>query len=216
VAVTLLVIVGLALVLAVVVTGGTPSTTTTYATPPVSAVPTFKGLTLTNARSLARLRDGRVYVALRVPSRATAGTVVAQSPNPSWPVGLVVSSGPWSHDDAVLPGERTPPVRHECAQAVWLSEDGNAYPLLCSGHRVNVGAWLFYAKGHPSMMSLARTTSLSRVVASLCHFKVDEPQGFNDSEETLPEQENVFILAAAYNGWSVPKGLNCSHYVATS
>jgi hypothetical protein len=179
-------------------------------------VPKFKGLTLANARSLARLRDGRIYVALRVPSNAAVGTVVAQSPNPSWPVGLVVSSGPWHHDDAVLPGERTPPVRGECAQAVWLSEDGNAYPLLCSGHRVNVGAWLFYAKSHPSMMSLARTTPLSRVVASLCHFKVDQPQGFNNSEETLPEQENVFVLAAAYNGWSVPKGLNCAQYDATS
>jgi hypothetical protein len=173
VVVTLLVAAALALVLAVVVTGGTPSTTTTYPTPPVSAVPTFKGLNLTNARSLARLRDGPIYVALRIPSRAAAGTVVAQSPNPSWPVGPVVSSGPWSHDDAVLPGEHTPPVRRECAQAVWLSDDGNAYPLLCSGHRVNVGAWLFYAKSHPLMMSLARTTSLSRVVASLCHFKVD-------------------------------------------
>lgn len=211
--IALLVAAGLALVLTVVVTGRSRSTTTTYATP---SVPTFKGLTLGNARSLARLRNGRVNVVLRVPSSVTAGTVLAQSPNPSWPVGLVVSSGPWPHDEAVLPGERTPPVRRECAVAIWLSEDGNAYPLLCSGDRVNVGAWLFYAKSHPSMLSLARATPLSRVIASLCHFKVDEPQGFNDSEETLPEQENVFTLAAAYNGWNAPKDLNCAHYGATS
>jgi hypothetical protein len=120
------------------------------------------------------------------------------------------------NDSEVLPGETSPPVRHECAVTVWLAEDGNVYPLLCSGHRVNVGAWLFYARNRPSMMSLERTTTLARVTASLCHYKVGEPKGFNRTAESLPEQENVFMLAAAYNGWRVPRGLSCATVAASS
>jgi hypothetical protein len=189
-------------------TDASPSATTTTST---AVVPAFKGLTLAAARTLARTRGGRVYVALQIPSSAPTETVLSQSPNPTWPVGLVVSEGPLRNDHEVLPGESVPPVKSECAQTVWLSEDGNVYPLLCSGHRVNVGAWLFYAHNRPSMMSLLRTTSIARATASLCHYKVDEPRGFNLFEETLPEQENVFTLAAAYNGWRVPRGLNCSN-----
>jgi hypothetical protein len=188
-------------------TEGSPSTTTTSL---VAGVPTFKGLTLTRARSLARARGGRLYVALTIPSSETVGTVLNQTPNPTWPVGLVVSSGRLRNDDEVLPGESAPPVERECAEAIWLSEDGNAYPLLCSGGRVNVGAWLFYSRNRPSIMSLSRATPLARVTASLCHYKIGTPKGFNLFEETLPEQENVFMLAAAYNGWQVPHGLSCA------
>jgi hypothetical protein len=191
-------------------TQGSPSTTTTS----VLSIPTFKGLTLAKARTVAHARGGRVYVLLQIPSSVPADTVLSQSPNPTWPVGLVVSEGPLRNDDEVLPGEKVPPVHGECAQTVWLSEDGNVAPLLCSGHRVNVGAWLFYAQNHPSMMSLMRTTSIARATASLCHYKVDEPKGFNLTDETLPEQESVFALAAAYNGWRVPRGLSCASSVA--
>jgi hypothetical protein len=115
------------------------------------------------------------------------------------------------NDHEILPGESMPPVQRERAETVWLAEDGNVYPLLCSGRRINVGAWLFYAHNRPSMMSLPRTTSIGRAVASLCHYTVEAPRGFNLFEETLPEQENVFMLAAAYNGWRVPRGLSCAH-----
>jgi hypothetical protein len=181
-----------------------------------SSVPTFKGLTLARARTIARARGGRVYVVIEIPSHAPAETVLSQSPNAGWPVGLVVSDGPLRNDHEVLAGERVPPVHGECAQTVWLSQDGNVYPLLCSGRRVNVGAWIFYAQNHPSMMSLMRTTSLARATASLCHYTVDEPKGFNLTEETLPEQESVFTLAAAYNGWRVPKGLSCATAISSS
>ncbi len=213
---TPLIAAALALVLAFSLTDGGPSTTNTTVTSRVFTVPRFKGLTLTNARSLARLRNGRVYVVVRAPSQTAEGTVVSQSLNSSWPVGLVVSSGPWRDDKAVLPGERTPPVRPECARAVWLSQDGNAYPLLCSGNRVNVGAWLFYARNHPSMMSIARSVPISRVIAALCRYTVGDPKGFNDGIETLPEQESVFTLAPTYNGWKVPKGHNCAQHDAMS
>jgi hypothetical protein len=197
----------LAVVFTFASTDGSPSTTTTSA---AAAVPTFKGLTLAKARSLARARGGRVYIALQIPSGAPTETVLSQSPNATWPVGLVISDGPLRNDHEVLPGESVAPVARECAQTVWLAADGNVYPVLCSGGRVNVGAWLFYAHNHPSMMSLSRTTSVARMTASLCHFMVDAPKGFNLFEETLPEQENVFTLAAAYNGWRVPKGLSCA------
>jgi hypothetical protein len=189
-------------------TEGSPSTTTTT---PTARVPAFKGLSLAKARTIARTRGGRVYVALLIPSSSPTETVLSQSPSPTWPVGLVVSDGPLRNDHEVLPGESAPPVHSECAQTVWLSEDGNVYPLLCSDHRVNVGAWLFYAHNHPSMMSLVRTTSIARATASLCHYKVGEPKGFNLFAEALPEQENVFTLAAAYNGWRVPRGLSCAN-----
>ncbi|HWD96656.1 MAG TPA: PASTA domain-containing protein [Acidimicrobiales bacterium] len=202
----------LALVVTFPSTGASSSTTTTHST---SSVPRFKGLSLVNARSLARVRGGRVFVALRIPSHSVTGIVLSQTPNPTWPVGLVISSGDLANNKEVLPGERTSPVGSECAVAIWLSEDGNAYPLTCSGHRVNVGAWLFYARNRPSIMSLPRATSLARVTASLCHFKIGEPKGFNLSEETLPEQEDVFMLAAAYNGWRVPKGLSCAQPAAS-
>ncbi len=190
---------------------GTSTTTTTVA----PSIPKFEGLALATARSLARSRGGSVYVALRIPSRAPTNTVLSQSPSDTWPLGLVVSNGPPRSSFEVLPGERLAPVRPECAQTVWLSEDGNVYPLLCSGERVNVGAWLFYARNRPSMMALARSASLSRVTASLCHYKVGEPRGFNRSPETLPEQESVFMLAAAYNGWRVPRGLSCATSAAS-
>jgi hypothetical protein len=119
------------------------------------------------------------------------------------------------NDHEILPGESAPPVRRECAQTVWLAEDGNVYPLMCAGRRINVGAWLFYAHNRPSMMSLPRTTSMARVTASLCHYKVDAPRDFNLFAETLLEQENVFMLAAAYNGWRVPRGLSCAHGAAS-
>jgi hypothetical protein len=185
-------------------------------TTPSKVVPPFKGLTLAHARSLARTRGGRVYVALEIPSSQPTEIVLSQSPNPTWPVGLVVSDGPLRNDHEVLPGESAPPVRRECAETVWLTADGNVYPLVCSGRRVNVGAWLFYAHDHPSMMSLMRATSFARVTASLCHYTVGQPKGFNVFEETLPEQENVFTLAAAYNGWRVPRGLSCEHRAAAS
>lgn len=193
-------------------TDGSPSTTTSSST---SVVPSFKGLTLAKARSLARTRGGKVYLALQIPSKEPSETVLSQSPNPTWPVGLVVSSGPLHNDYEILPGESMPPVQRECAETVWLAEDGNVYPLMCSGHRVNVGAWLFYAQNDPSMMSLSRTTSITRVTESLCHYRTGEPKGFNLSDETLPEQENVFMLAVAYNGWQVPKGLSCASAAAS-
>jgi hypothetical protein len=189
-------------------TDGSASTTTTSS---ASVVPSFEGLTLAKAQSLARTSGGRVYVALQIPSSEPTETVLSQSPNATWPVGLVVSDGPLKNDHAVLPGERTPPVQRECAQTVSLTADGNVYPLLCSGRRVNVGAWLFYASDRPSMMSLSRATTMARVTASLCRYRVGSPSGFNLFQETIPEQENVFMLAAAYNGWRVPRGLDCAH-----
>lgn len=199
-------------VLAVAFTfASTDASTSTTTTTTTAVIPTFKGLTLAKARSVARLRGGRVYVVLQIPSSSPTETVLSQSQNSTWPVGLVVSDGPLRNDHEVLPGESVPPVQRECAQTVWLAADGNVYPLLCSGHRVNVGAWLFYAHNHPSMMSFMRATPIDRVTTSLCHYTVDEPKGFNLFEETLPEQENVFTLAAAYNGWRVPRGLSCEH-----
>lgn len=194
-------------VVGLITSDGSSSTTTTSR---VRSVPTFRGLTLGEARALARRRDGRVYVVLRAPSSAPAGTVLSQEPNSSWPVGLVVSSGRWANDDAILPGERQAPLHPACAVAVALEQDGNVFPLSCSGDRVNVGAWLFYARNRPSMMSLARSTPFSRVLNSLCHYRVGDPVGFNLTVETLPEQESVFTLAAIYNGWRIPKNLDCA------
>jgi hypothetical protein len=202
----------LAVAFTFVSTDGSPSTTTTSVS---SVVPSFKGLTLAKARSVARRRGGKVYVVLRIPSKASSETVLSQSPTSTWPVGLVVSNGPLRNDHQILPGESMPPVERECAETVWLAEDGNVYPLMCSRHRVNVGAWLFYARNRPSMMSLSRTSTIARVTESLCHYMAREPKGFNLSDETLPEQESVFMLAAAYNGWHVPKGLSCESAAAS-
>lgn len=186
-------------------TGGASTTTTASVLP----VPTFRGLTLVEARALARRRHGRIYVVLRAPSGVPAGTVLGQDPNPAWPVGLIVSSGPWRNDAAILPGERQAPVHPECAVPVRLEQDGNVVPLSCSRGRVNVGAWLFYSRNHPSMMSLKRSTPFARVLYSLCHFRVDHPAGFNVTAETMPEQQSVFTLAALYNGWRAPKNVDC-------
>lgn len=189
----------------------TSDTSPTSATSIVT-VPTFKGLTVTEAIRVARRRDGRVFVALRAPSNIASGTVISQTPSLEWPIGLVVSSGPWRNNETVLAGETTRPVEPECARPVTLTSDGNVFPLLCAHGRVNVGAWLFYSRLRPSMMSLARNASLSGIISALCDFHRDVPAGFNTSSETLPEQEDIFLLAEAYNGWRVPKDLDCAHY----
>lgn len=204
----LMVAAGASFALALDTTNDTPTRRPTS----VVTVPTFRGMMLAQAKRLALHQGGRVFVALRAPTKAVAGTVISQTPSLEWPIGLVVSSGPWRDDLAVLPGEGAAPVKPECAVAVTLSSDGNVFPLLCSNSRVNVGAWLFYARNRPSMMSLPRSASRARIIASLCNYRTGTPAGYNLTEETLPEQEDVFILADAYNGWHVPRDLNCAQY----
>ncbi len=175
----------------------TPTTTTS------SGIPNFEGMNLAGARTLAAKDHGSVFVEVTIPSSASVGTVIGQGPNAHWPVPLVVSSGPWRNDWAVLPGTHDAPVKKECAVPILLTEDGNAYPLLCRGGRVNVGAWLFYEQLRPSIMAIARSATPRQAFTQMCNLHPDTPIGFN-LNLTLTEYEDSFSLAAAYNGWRSP------------
>ena len=165
-----------------------------------TSVPRFRGLTVASARRLATRDHGRVEVVLRVPShREPEGRVVSQTPT-SWPVGLVVSTGPLSTRDATLAGEATGPVGSECAPSVQLSADGNAGPLLCGRDVVDVGAWLFYARTRPRLFSLGREASVAAIAAAAC----DAASGGGASVLSLPERVSIYELARAYSGWRTP------------
>ncbi len=91
-------------------------------------------------------------------------------------------------------------MKKECAVPISLTEDGNAYPLLCPGARVNVGAWLFYEQLRPSVMALTRNATPRDVATRACDLHGKTRKGFNSSL-TLPEYVAAYTLAAAYNGW---------------
>jgi hypothetical protein len=182
----------------------TASAATMTSLPSFAGFPNFKGMTLAEARTVASKHHGSVIVQVTVPSSTASGIILGQGPNPQWPVRLVVSSGPWRNDWAVLPGAHNSPVKKECVVPVLLTEDGNAFPLLCHGGRVNVGAWLFYGQLRPSIMAMERNATPRQVFTQVCNLLPDMPKGFN-LNLTLPEYENSYSLAAAYNGWKFPE-----------
>jgi hypothetical protein len=185
------------------------STTSTTSRPTV--VPSFVGLTLAQARDRARGDHGRVDVVLWAPTSRPRGDVVSQAPT-SWPVGLVVSSGPWTTPHARLAGERAGPVAPECAVVVHLEADGNVTPLLCAAHSVNVGAWLFYSKGDPALLTLARTATKREIDAALCDAT---PTSGTTSPLTLPERLSDYILVRSYDGWTTPQAAVMGPVLAT-
>jgi hypothetical protein len=158
------------------------------------AVLDFVGLTLTEARTVARRCQQGVRYVLRVPSSAHRGTVISQS-LPYTGNELVVSSGPLNDPMGVLRGAAGPPVARECAATIHLSQDGNASPLTCHGDHVDVEAWDFYAALHAPVMRLPRNLSACRVVPYVVS------RGLS-----TPEEIAAFELADVYNGWHVPLG----------
>lgn len=176
----------------------TASVATTTAS--LAKIPRFSGMTLAATRTLAKADHGSVIVELFVPSNAASGRVLGQGPNPQWPVPLVVSSGPWPNEWAVLPGTHNSPEKKECTLPIVLTEDGNVHPLLCHGGGVNVGAWLFYEHLRPSIMAMGRYATPRQVFTLMCNLHRDKPSGFKRNL-TLPEYENAYSLTSAYNGW---------------
>ena len=189
------------------------SAATTPTFPSIAGFPNFKGMTLGEARTVAKQHHGSVIVQVTVPSSAASGIVLAQSPTPVWPVRLVVSSGPWRDEWTVLPGAHGPPLKKECAVAISLTEDGNAYPLLCPGGRVNVGAWLFYEQLRPPIMALKRDATPRQVFTQLCDLRPNMPKNYS-LNLTLPEYENSYFLVAAYYGWNLPVAASWGEIVA--
>ncbi len=181
-------------------TTGSTSTSTVASTSASGAIPSFVGLTLDQARARARHHGGRVEVELWAPSSRARDDVLSQAPT-SWPVGLVVSTGPWTTPHAALPGEKSGPIASECAVVVHLEADGNVTPLLCGARHVDVGAWIFYSKGRPLLLTLARDATRPEIEAALC---ASPPKGGPTSNLTLPERLSVYTLARAYNGWTTP------------
>lgn len=166
----------------------------------LAKIPGFGGMTLAAAKRLAKTNHGSVIVEVTVPSNAASGMVLGQGPNAQWPASLVVSSGPWPNEWAVLPGTHNSPAKKECAVPIVLTEDGNVHPLLCHGGGVNVGAWLFYEHLRPSIMAMGRYATPRQVFTLMCNLPRDKANGFNRNL-TLPEYEHSYSLASAYNGW---------------
>lgn len=162
---------------------------------PCGAVLNFVGLTLVEARALARRCRQRLGYVLKVASPAPPGTVISQS-QPYTGNSLVVSAGPPTNKRAVLRGAAGSPVSTECTATITLTEDGNAYPLTCYGSHVNAEAWDFYAALRSPIMRLPRKQTVCQVAAHI-----------SDSRLSSPEQYSAFELANVYNGWHVPDGL---------
>ena len=157
------------------------------------------GLQFSIAENEANMVHGSLHVLLSVPSSEPSGVVLWQGSNRSWPVDVVVSSGPLKSERMVLNGAHEPPMRHECAVPISISANGNASPLTCRVDHVNAGAWLFYSLLHPSVMSLGRTATARQVFVDVCGLRTSVREA--SGTLTLPEYESAYELAATYNGW---------------
>jgi len=155
----------------------------------------FVGMTLTDARALARHCGQRVTYVLMVPNAAPNGTVVSESP-PYTGNRLLVSNGPLRNPWTVLPGAAGPPVASECAATLQLDQDGNAQPLTCYGTHVNAEAWAYFAPIHAPIMGLPRHQTVCQVAKYIGLYYVSGPVSYS-----------IFALANIYNGWHVPAGL---------
>jgi hypothetical protein len=164
----------------------------------------FVGKTLGAAKALAhRCGQGLGYV-YRVPDAAPASTVVSQS-LPYTGNRLVVSTGPLTNASAILPRAAGPPVATECTATLHLDQDGNAGPLTCHGHHVNVEAWDYFALIHAPIMGLPRHQTVCQVAKYIGLHYVSGPISYS-----------VFELANVYNGWHVPAGLAAHILVGNS
>jgi hypothetical protein len=91
----------------------------------------------------------------------------------------------------ILAPASVPPVSAECNEAVQMSADGNASPLLCPNGGVNVPAWNNYTGSYGAILALGPSATESTVISTMC--SVSPP---------YPEIENAGILASHYYGWS--------------
>jgi hypothetical protein len=91
----------------------------------------------------------------------------------------------------ILAPASVPPVSAECNEAVQMSADGNASPLLCPNGGVNVSAWNNYTGSYGAILALGPSATESTVISTMC--AVSPP---------YPEIESAGILAGHYYGWS--------------
>ena len=183
----------------------------TYPTFTSTTMPDFLGMQLSHARAIAQSDKGQLSVEYSAPSGCAAGTVLSITPvDAFWPgdLSVVISSGPLRHDFGVLKVATGAPVHPECAVGVWLSANGNAYPLTCRGGEVNVGAWTFYALTRPSVMTLGQNSTAQDVFESFCGEHANSSSGDNIGGATGPERRSALSLAATYYGWNFVPGTN--------
>jgi hypothetical protein len=153
------------------------------------------GLSLQAAKDRAHALGIRLLV-VNVPSEAPLGQVVDQDPTQAQEQVVLVSTGPLVHPLAKLAGAKNSPVHLECMVALRIDEDGNAGPLTCGNGHVNVEAWDYFARLHLPVMELPKGSSECQVVSFIRRGFVSAPVNYSG-----------FVLARAYNGWSIPKSL---------
>jgi len=133
-------------------------------------------------------------------STSSASASAARSPLPAassspLPVGSPVAA-------RILAPATVMPVVGLCSAVLEHTADGNAWPLLCRGGRVNVLAWAFYAQLLPHTLAAGRQATLADVWAAMCH----------EGNATNVELEYGFDIAAAYYGWTFsfdPTAIRC-------
>jgi hypothetical protein len=149
------------------------------------------GMSLASARSIAH-RERVSLSMIFVPSHQKRGQVIGQDLNLQSSERIVVSAGPLRNDEQILPLATVPPVSRECANGLYLDEDGNAGPLTCPDGGVNVGAWDYFARSKPLLMELSRHATSQQVASAIC-----SPESL-----TGPMKDSTFQLAETYYGWT--------------
>jgi hypothetical protein len=96
-------------------------------------------------------------------------------------------------DRAVLSPATVAPKAAECSKQLQFGADGTAGPVTCSGGRINVLAWTYYAKGDPLVLTIGPTASPEQVLRSMCS---------DERHSSKPIVLDTYELASRYYGWS--------------
>lgn len=79
-----------------------------------------------------------------------------------------------------------------CRTPTHPTQNGDVLPVFCHGGAINVTVWMIYTHVKPGLMQLGRSATLQQVDAAIC---VAHPGA------TTGQQESIYAMASAYNGW---------------
>jgi len=125
---------------------------------------------------------------------AALGLLIATSGGGSSADPSSVAPVPRSDGQPLAPAP-APPATGLCTEQLMIAVNGTAAPLTCANGDLNTRAWEHYARTQPFVMGLGPGATPEDVGRAMC-------ADFDRTENTIPQEQDAYRLAEAYNGWN--------------